>query len=65
MDNNLNVAQEDQVVTVELTVKEAMAMSGYRFYSTRQLAGARSKVRKALDDKLIGEHDANHDSLSH
>jgi hypothetical protein len=56
MNTNVLVPQGEQVVTVELTLKEAMALSGYRFnQNTRQLADARRKVRKALDTRCIGE----------
>lgn len=56
MDSNLMVTQGDQVVTVELTVKEAMALSGYRFnLRPDQLAGARRKIRKALDNRCLNE----------
>jgi hypothetical protein len=56
MNTNLSVPQGEQVVTVQLTLKEAMALSGYRFnQNTKQLAGARRKVQRALDNQLIGE----------
>lgn len=56
MSVNVTVPQGEQVLTVELTLKEAMALSGYRFnQNSKQLAGARRKVQKALDSQIIGE----------
>lgn len=67
MNTNVSVSQGEQVVTVQLTLKEAMALSGYRFnQNTKQLAGARHKVQKALDKQLIGEDDAiRYEELMH
>lgn len=66
--NNVLIPQGDQVVTVELTLKEAMALSGYRFiHNPEQLAVARSKVRKALDSHYISEAETKiaYEELTH
>lgn len=53
---NMIFSEGEQTVTVELTLKEAMALSGYRFnHNAKQLAFARRKVKKALDRQVIGE----------
>lgn len=48
------IPQGEQTVTVELTVKQAMALSGYRFNGNPQLeAEARRKIMKSLDKTLL------------
>ncbi|WP_438444611.1 hypothetical protein [Gorillibacterium sp. sgz5001074] len=50
------INQGEQKVTVELTLKEAMALTGFRFgQNSRQHDVAREKVRKALDKELFHE----------
>lgn len=48
------IPQGEQTVTVELTVKEALALGGARFNQNPQLLlNARRKVAKAIDRKLL------------
>lgn len=65
---NMMIPHGDETVTVELTLKEAMALSGYRFnQNAKQLAFARRKVKKALDRQMIGEagQEIRYEELTH
>ncbi len=56
MTTHVLVPQGEERITVELTVKEAMALSGFRFnQNSGQLADARRKVRSALDSQVMKE----------
>ena len=56
MNVQFRIPHGDQAVTVELTVKEAMALAGYRFNQDPLLsAGARRKVKRALETALLTE----------
>ncbi|MDF2937680.1 MAG: hypothetical protein K0Q90_3053 [Paenibacillaceae bacterium] len=56
MTTHVLVHQGEERITVELTVKEAMALSGFRFnQNSGQLADARRKVRSALDSQVMKE----------
>ncbi|MFM9328634.1 hypothetical protein [Paenibacillus mesotrionivorans] len=58
MTTHVLVPQGEERITVELTVKEAMALSGFRFnQNSGQLADARRKVRSALDSQVMKESD--------
>lgn len=58
MTTNVLVSQGEERITVELTVKEAMALSGFRFnQNSGQLADAKRKVRSALDSQVMKETD--------
>lgn len=58
MTTNVLVPQGEERITVELTVKEAMALSGFRFnQNSGQLADAKRKVRSALDSQVMKETD--------
>ncbi len=58
MTTHVMVPQGEERITVELTVKEAMALSGFRFnQNSGQLADARRKVRSALDSQVMKESD--------
>lgn len=59
--------QSEQKVTVELTLKEAMALTGYRFpHNPQQLVNACSKVKKALDKEMLTENDTiRYEELAH
>ncbi|RAU94012.1 hypothetical protein [Paenibacillus sp. YN15] len=58
MTTHVLVPQGEERITVELTVKEAMALSGFRFnQNSNQLADARRKVRSALDSQVLKESD--------
>lgn len=58
MTTHVLVPQGEERITVELTVKEAMALSGFRFnQNSSQLADARRKVRSALDSQVMKESD--------
>lgn len=61
------IPQGEQTVTIELTVKEAMALTGFRFsQNAKQLAFAQGKVRKALDKELLEENDTiRYEELAH
>jgi hypothetical protein len=51
-----SIPHGEDKVTVELTVKEAMALGGYRFNQDSGLsAHARNQVRKALERTLLTE----------
>lgn len=55
MNQALFIPQGNEKITVELTVKEAMALSSdVRFNQDRKLlAGAKAKVRRSLESKLM------------
>lgn len=54
----LVIPQGGQSITVELTVKEAMALAGYRFnQDTKLSAGAKRKLKQAFETTLLGEQE--------
>lgn len=56
-----SVPQGDQTITVELTVKEAIALSGIRFNQQPELATiARKKIKQTLDRRFLPETDKIH-----
>jgi hypothetical protein len=59
MSSQVRIPQGDDRITIELTVKEAMALStGVRFNQDRKLkSDAQSKIRHSLEQKLIPHSD--------
>ncbi|MFE6799954.1 hypothetical protein [Paenibacillus chitinolyticus] len=56
MDANLHIPQGDDTILVEMTVKEAMALSGQKFYSDHKVeTEAIKKVKKSLENRLISD----------
>ncbi len=54
MSDQVNVPKGEEKITVELTVKEALALAGIRFNNERNLIPeARKKLRHSVDDKLL------------
>ena len=50
------IPQGEEKITVELTVKEAMALSGQKFAEDPELLfSARKKVKGRVDSKLLHE----------
>lgn len=62
MNAAFEIPNGDETITVELTVKEAMALSGgVRFRPESKVAvSARKKVRSVLDRKIMQQHDRVH-----
>lgn len=57
MNSSVIIPHGDEKITVELTVKEAIALSGgVRFLQGKDiLTGARRKVKQTLEQKLLTE----------
>ncbi|MEY9092715.1 hypothetical protein [Paenibacillus sp. RC84] len=54
MNANLHIPQGDDTILVEMTVKEAMALSGEKFHSDHKVeTEAIKKVKKSLENRLI------------
>ncbi len=54
METKLQIPQGEEKIWVEMTVKEALALSGNKFNQDHQLeASAIKKVRLSLEDKLL------------
>jgi hypothetical protein len=55
------IPQGEQKITVELTIKEAIALSGMRFNQQPQLmVSARKKIQGILNQKLFVDTDKLH-----
>lgn len=53
MDSNVFIPDGDDKIMVELTVKEAIALTGVRFNDDpNTVLDARKKLKHSLDDKL-------------
>ncbi|HEY0827764.1 MAG TPA: hypothetical protein VGE40_06700 [Bacilli bacterium] len=53
MDSNVFIPDGDDKITIELTVKEAIALTGVRFNGDpNAVLDARKKLKHTLDDKL-------------
>lgn len=53
MNSNVMIPQGEEKITVELSVKEAIALTGVRFNNNHDLVlDARKKVQKSIEDKL-------------
>jgi len=56
MNSNIMIPQGDEKITIELSVKEALALSGVRFAHNHELAvDARKKVQQSIENKLKAE----------
>jgi hypothetical protein len=54
MNSTLHIPQGEEVITIEMTVKEALALAGDRFPQNHKLeTDAIKKLKKILEDKLI------------
>ncbi|WP_166541796.1 MULTISPECIES: hypothetical protein [Paenibacillus] len=54
MNSNLQIPQGEETILIEMTVKEAMALSGEKFHSNHQVeTEAVKKVKKSLEDRLL------------
>ncbi|WJH35093.1 hypothetical protein MJA45_22435 [Paenibacillus aurantius] len=54
MNSQVTIPQGEQKVTVELTVKQAMALTGLRFNQNPDLAAdARRQLKKSLERTLL------------
>jgi hypothetical protein len=54
MKTEVNILQGNDTINVELTVKEALALTGNRFNENHMLTvDARKKLKKTLEEKLI------------
>lgn len=62
MNTTFEIPNGDDTITVELTVKEAMALSGgIRFRPESKIAlNAKKKVQRVLDRKMIPQSDNLH-----
>lgn len=64
----LMIPQGDRVMTVELTVKEAMALAGYRFNQDTGLsAGAKRKLKHAVEAALLQQEEPplHYEAIAH
>ncbi len=51
--NNVLIPQAEEKITIELSVKEAMALTGVRFHADHESAlDARKKIKDSVDEKL-------------
>ncbi len=56
MNSNIMIPQGEEKITIELSVKEALALSGVKFAHNHDLAlDARKKVQQSIEDKLKSE----------
>jgi hypothetical protein len=54
MDSTLHIPQGEEMITVEMTVKEALALAGAKFPQNHKLeTTAIQKVKKSLENKLL------------
>jgi len=57
MDSTLHIPQGEEVIRIEMTVKEALALTGTKFPRNHKLeTEALKKVKQTLEDKLLPEH---------
>ena len=53
MQSNVMIPQGEEKITIELSVKEALALSGVKFAHNHELAlDARKKVQQSIENKL-------------
>lgn len=58
MNGQMAIPQGNRSITVELTVKEALALAGYRFNQDPKLsAGARRKVKQAVESAFFQQQE--------
>lgn len=56
MNSNVMIPQGDEKITIELSVKEALALSGVKFAHNHELAlEARKKVQQSIEEKRKSE----------
>ncbi|KRF43368.1 hypothetical protein [Paenibacillus sp. Soil787] len=52
--NSVQIPQGDELIRVEMTVKEALALTGTKFNQNHKLeTDAIKKVKQSLEDKLL------------
>ncbi|MEX1031498.1 MAG: hypothetical protein WDZ91_15855 [Paenibacillaceae bacterium] len=53
MNSNVMIPHGEEKITIELSVKEALALSGVKFAHNHELAlDARKKVQQSIENKL-------------
>ncbi|MNY75980.1 hypothetical protein D3C86_2154180 [compost metagenome] len=53
-ENNLQIPQGEEMIRVEMTVKEALALAGAKFPQNHKLeTDAIKKLKQSLEDKLL------------
>lgn len=53
MNSNVTIPQGEEKITIELSVKEAIALTGVRFNANHDLVlDARKKVKESIDEKI-------------
>jgi hypothetical protein len=56
MDSNVMIPHGEEKITIELSVKEALALSGVKFAHNHELAlDARKKVQQSIENKFKNE----------
>ncbi|WP_409344602.1 hypothetical protein [Paenibacillus sp. MBLB4367] len=61
MNTQVTIPQGEEMITVKLSVKEAIALSGVRFNQQPKLAAdARKKLKKALEHEMLPASDSIH-----
>jgi|GEM_PF-1133988 len=55
MENQFKIPNGDEKITVELTVKEALALTGARFLEPSVVLDARKKVKSSIDEKVLSQ----------
>jgi hypothetical protein len=56
MDSNIMIPHGEEKITIELSVKEALALSGVKFAHNHELAlDARKKVQQSIENKFKNE----------
>jgi hypothetical protein len=53
MENQFKIPIGDEKITLELTVKEALALAGTRFLEPNVVIDARKKVKETLEEKVL------------
>jgi hypothetical protein len=58
MSNNfVQIPQGEEIIRIEMTVKEALALTGTKFNQNHKLeTDAIKKVKQSLEDKLLTPH---------
>ncbi len=52
--HDVGIPHGDETITVELTVKEAIALTGIKFHEQPELlTGARQKLKKKVENKVM------------
>jgi hypothetical protein len=55
MDNQVTIPNGEQKITLELTVKEALALTGTRFLAPNVVLDARKKVKSTIDKQVMNQ----------